>query len=210
MKTTLLIARHGNTFDKGDTVLRVGARTDLPLSASGQEQARLLGQYLATAHPRIDAFFTSRLQRTQQTAALAQQQLGSKLELRIDPIFDEIDYGPDEGKPETDVVARIGQDALDAWEFEAAPPPGWQVDPETIIQNWKNFAQTISHSYAGGTVLVVTSNGIARFAPYLLPDPQNFMQTHRIKLATGAVSCLTHSKEGWHVEYWNRRPKEWV
>ena len=27
--TRLLIARHGNTFDKGDVLLRVGKRTDL-------------------------------------------------------------------------------------------------------------------------------------------------------------------------------------
>ncbi|HAO37083.1 MAG TPA: histidine phosphatase family protein, partial [Hyphomonas sp.] len=35
----LIIVRHGNTFDKGDTVTRVGGRTDLPLSASGLAQA---------------------------------------------------------------------------------------------------------------------------------------------------------------------------
>jgi transcriptional regulator GlxA family with amidase domain len=30
--TTLIIARHGNTFEDGETPRRVGARTDLPLS----------------------------------------------------------------------------------------------------------------------------------------------------------------------------------
>ena len=39
----LLLARHGNTFDKGDKVVWVGARTDLPLTAKGREQARALG-----------------------------------------------------------------------------------------------------------------------------------------------------------------------
>ncbi|MBR9836035.1 MAG: histidine phosphatase family protein, partial [Alphaproteobacteria bacterium] len=30
MARPVYIVRHGNTFDKGDTVTRVGARTDLP------------------------------------------------------------------------------------------------------------------------------------------------------------------------------------
>ena len=38
----IYIVRHGNTFDKGDVVTRVGARTDLGLSSSGQTQAEAL------------------------------------------------------------------------------------------------------------------------------------------------------------------------
>ena len=30
MTTRLIIARHGNTFEKGQTPTRVGGRTDLP------------------------------------------------------------------------------------------------------------------------------------------------------------------------------------
>ncbi|MEL6754250.1 MAG: histidine phosphatase family protein, partial [Pseudomonadota bacterium] len=44
---TLYIVRHGNTFDTGDTVLRVGGRTDLPLSTSGEMQATALGIHFA-------------------------------------------------------------------------------------------------------------------------------------------------------------------
>ena len=43
----LLLARHGNTFNKGDKIVWVGARTDLPLTAKGREQALALGQALA-------------------------------------------------------------------------------------------------------------------------------------------------------------------
>ena len=45
MPRDIYIVRHGNTFDKGDTVTRVGARTDLDLSVSGQAQADALGTY---------------------------------------------------------------------------------------------------------------------------------------------------------------------
>ena len=44
--TTLIIARHGNTFGPEDTPTRVGARTDVPLVGSGLEQGRALGRWL--------------------------------------------------------------------------------------------------------------------------------------------------------------------
>jgi len=44
--TIMLIARHGNNFDPGQTAVRVGIRTNLPLSASGRQQAINLGNYL--------------------------------------------------------------------------------------------------------------------------------------------------------------------
>ncbi|MCF0233786.1 MAG: histidine phosphatase family protein, partial [Thermoguttaceae bacterium] len=47
LKKTLIVARHGNTFNKGDVILRVGARTDLPLTATGVEQAKKIGAILA-------------------------------------------------------------------------------------------------------------------------------------------------------------------
>ena len=68
MKTTLIVARHGNTFSPGDVVTRVGARTDMPLSTSGLEQGWKLGLYLRDNDLLPDVVFTSALQRTQQTA----------------------------------------------------------------------------------------------------------------------------------------------
>ena len=45
-------------------------------------------------------------------------------ELSITPLeaLREIDYGPDENKPEVDVIARIGEAALDAWEKRRHSP----------------------------------------------------------------------------------------
>ena len=40
--TTLIIARHGNTFGKGDTPTRVGARTDGAAAFRSQRTAQLL------------------------------------------------------------------------------------------------------------------------------------------------------------------------
>lgn len=191
----LLIARHGNTFDAGETVLRVGRGTDIPLSHSGKQQAKSLGQYLLNHHPEIAVVFTSTLKRTKNTAEIALEAMGSSVKIHSTAILDEIDYGPDEGKPETEVVARLGEAALAAWDQNNTVPPGWNVSPEHIHRVWQEFAQDLEQEYPNQTILVVTSNGTARFAP-----------EHSVKLKTGALSHLTVNNDEWRCIYSNLRP----
>jgi len=202
--TRLLIARHGNTFDKGDVIRRVGLGTDLPLSESGKEQARLLGDFLKEKYSEIAAVYTSQLQRTYQTAEIA---LGDVPMARLS-IFNEIHYGPDEGKPEDEVIARLGKEALELWDTQAIPPQGWKVDPQKIEAGWKDFAKRIVKEHPEETVLVVTSNGVARFAPAILPDPAAFKANNNIKLSTGALASLVYKDGQWSSEFWNLKPKD--
>lgn len=162
MATRLLVARHGNTFAPGDVVRRVGT-TDLSLVASGLNQGRLLGVYLKQQHLIPDVIFTSKLKRAIQTAEQAQLTMGSDLPIETLSIFNEIDYGPDENQPEENVIARIGKDAMSAWETQAIVPQGWSVDPDTLIKNWLDFSIHLRTNYMGKTCLVITSNGVARF-----------------------------------------------
>ena len=59
MTTKLIIARHGNTFDKGDVCVRCGLHTDLPLSVSGNAQAVLMGKFFKLKNINPDVVFTS-------------------------------------------------------------------------------------------------------------------------------------------------------
>lgn len=199
--TKLLIARHGNTFDPGDTLLRVGLRTDLPLSVSGRQQAEILGRHLQDTE--IHHIYTSQLRRTFETANIALKDR----EVIQDPTFNEVDYGTDDGQPEEKVVVRIGKDALQQWEQNAKVPEGWNINPDAIIQNWKTFAERLLAEHEGQTILVVTSNGIARFAPHLCSDFEAFKANHKLKLATGALASLAYTDGQWQVETWNVRPE---
>lgn len=211
-QTRLLIARHGNTFAPGDIVTRVGGRTDLPLVPSGLQQGRELGLFLKQSELFPDIVFSAGLQRARQTAEHALAALGINPPIRQLDIFNEIDYGPDENKPETDVIARLGPDALKAWDEQAIVPDGWLVDPAAIINAWQDFAEMLCRDYQGQTVLVVTSNGIARFAPYLTGDFDAFKAEYGLKIATGALCLFTHDNESptanWDCLGWNWRPKE--
>ncbi|MGC1182392.1 histidine phosphatase family protein [Legionella sp.] len=204
MTTRLIIARHGNTFAPSDRVRRVGL-TDLPLVASGLLQGNCLGSALKQKNLIPDVIFASKLKRTIQTADQAQKAMGTKLCIKTLAIFNEIDYGPDENQPEEHVIVRLGKEALHAWEARATVPNGWNVKPAEIINNWIVFSQHLRQHYAGKTCLVVTSNGIARFAPHLTGDFAAFSTQHNIKIATGAY-CLFENEpfnETWNCRLWN-------
>ncbi|MGB4100533.1 MAG: histidine phosphatase family protein [Alphaproteobacteria bacterium] len=204
--TRLLVVRHGNTFSVGAIVRRVGARTDLPLVEDGIEQARKLGHYLAANKLLPDAVYTSELQRTRQTANYALAAARASAPILPRAVFNEIDYGPDENQSEDYVLTRIGHVGLRAWEEKGIPPQGWLVDPEQLQKMWRAFGDELVRTMAGATVMVVTSNGIARFAPYLTGDYQAFLSQHKPKLATGALGILEHDGTAWTVKDWNIRP----
>lgn len=204
--TRLIIVRHGNTFGSHETPLRVGARTDTPLVESGKQQAQKIGEWLKQNHLIPDKIYTGELQRTFQTAELIVDGLNTEIPIIKDPKFNEIDYGPDEGKPEAEVINRIGEAAIKMWDKNAIVPNGWQVNPKIIIQNWLAFGKFIEENYKNQIILVVTSNGIARFAPYLTSQFEQFKEQHSIKISTGALCILEKINNNWKVERWNFRP----
>ncbi len=203
--TKLIIARHGNTFSSDDTPTRVGKRTDLPLVESGIAQASKIGEYLLQNNILPDKVYCSHLKRTRETADVAIFHAGVNEKPESIELFDEIDYGSDENKVEADVIARIGAHAIEAWDKHAIVPDGWDVNPAAIIKGWHDFAADILlRDYK--TVLVVTSNGIARFAPHLTSDFEGFKAGHDIKLKTGALGILSFENSIWSIEEWNLRP----
>lgn len=192
------IIRHGNTFDTNDIVTRVGGRTDIGLSQSGTVQARKLGEYFS------DRMFSSAqcgpLLRTRQTADILLSYNRKAPKLKIIEFLREIDYGPDENQPENAVISRIGREALDNWEKNFIAPDGWKVDQNVLTENWRDLISELGTS--AGHHLVVTSNGIARFA--LLAIKAKLKST---KLPTGSIGCIKicHDKTK-SIPYWGIRP----
>jgi probable phosphoglycerate mutase len=206
--TTLIIIRHGNTFNPGETPRRIGARTDIPLVPSGRKQAAQIGKYLRRNRLVPDIVYSSDLKRTQETAELALLEANINIGIHKLGIFNEIDYGPDENLPEEEVIARIGSQAIEDWNTSAKVPPGWNVIPQKIIANWQEFANELTRNYSGKTVLVVTSNGIARFAPHILDEAgfENFLSEYKLKISTGAICIFSNDGTRWSLEHWNLKP----
>lgn len=203
--TDIYIVRHGNTFDKGDMITRVGARTDLPLSSSGQTQAEALAlHFMALVPAGFSAAYCSELQRTRQTAQAILSARDTAPSLETLEFLREVDYGVDENQPEEAVIARIGQAALTAWDKDAVPPPGWEVDPDGIKQAWRDLLQSIVSRETSGPVLIVTSNGIARFVIDTITDFE--IEPQSIKLKTGAYGHIRARGDAVTLVSWNVRP----
>jgi probable phosphoglycerate mutase len=196
------IVRHGNTFGAGEQTRRIGARTDLPLVASGLDQAQALGRSFAEQGLIFDRALAAPLRRTRATidSILASQPQKPVIEY-VDWLT-EIDHGPDEGRLDGDVAARIGQDALVAWDREARAPDGWIIDSDRRIAGWQDLWKT-----GHGHVLIVTSNGAARFA--LLSDERLRSQASALsslKLRTGAYGSIMREQGELRLIGWDRRP----
>lgn len=191
-----IVVRHGNTFEAGEPPRRIGARTDLPLTARGVEQAQALGRHFAGKGWEFAQALVSPLRRTRETAAaILAAQTGAAPELPAAEFLREIDHGPDENATEDAVAARIGRAALAAWDSRAAPPPGWTVNGESRVAAWR--ALFAGSAAEGGPVLLVTSNGAARFA--LLAEPalrRAAAALPSLKLATGSYGVIARDETG--------------
>jgi len=193
----LFIIRHGNTFASSADARRVGARTDIPLVGSGRDQADRLGRWFADQGLPIARLLSSPLLRARETADRIAAATGHASDGTRDWLG-EIDHGPDEGQPESDVLARIGAQALADWDERGIAPDGWIVDADARIAAWRAFFTEAGE----GSDLLVTSNGAARFALIAAGLP-----LESLKLRTGAFGELLVNNSGKvTLVRWDERP----
>jgi probable phosphoglycerate mutase len=200
-----VIVRHGNTFAAAETPRRIGARTDLPLTGKGREQAQALAAHFVGQGWHFSRALVSPLLRTRETASLILAAQGGEALAEPCPWLREIDHGPDENQPEETVLARIGAEALAAWERRAVPPPDWQVDAAMRLHGWRELFASNGEQ---GATLLVTSNGAARFA--LMADPALAAAMDRLdslKLPTGGYGVIRRDGDsGLVLAAWGLRP----
>jgi broad specificity phosphatase PhoE len=208
----LLIARHGNTFDAGDKVVWVGARTDLPLTAKGKAQAEALAAGLIPIRSKIKRVIAGPLQRTRQTADIAATGLGLEGRIEVDERLREIDYGLWEGKSSDEIAELGGESELKAWSERAAWPasPGWSPPQQTIADNVAQLAGELASSLSeDNAAVLVTSNGVLKFFLKLIPGAfEDMAAGGNLKVATGNVCALAFADGAWRLMFWNRQPPQ--
>lgn len=82
---------------------------------------------------------------------------------------------------------------------KAVVPLGWNVDVEKLISGWQDLAASIPD---GETWLLVSSNGVMRFSPYILGNYEDFCATHDIKVPTGGVCIFDCVGDHWRCTDW--------
>lgn len=103
--TRLVLVRHGQTEYNREGRWQ-GQGTDLPLTATGREQAEAVAGELADRYGPacLAALYTSDLRRALETARILAARLG--LEPRVDPALREMDHGLFEGRTKAEILAR--------------------------------------------------------------------------------------------------------
>lgn len=124
--TTTILLRHGDTDLSPEH--RFSGLRDLPLSASGERQARAAACRLAAGAP-IDVVVCSPLRRAVETAAIAAGELG--LSAVVDDDLRETDFGAWEGLTLAEIQQR--------WPAVAA---AWRCDPRQAPPGGESFADT--------------------------------------------------------------------
>lgn len=207
----LLLSRHGNTFNSGETPVWVGATEDLPLVASGKQQAEALGVALKEAHVQPVACYCSTLQRTSEYAAIALKKADISLTAQVHPALTEVNYGKWGGKSREEIERLNGGPELEAWEKDCAWPksPGWTPSEKEFIERVSRFSQEITQKYkADDIVLAVSSNGVMRYFLKLVSGAfEEKIKDGSFKVKTGHLCGLSYdASTGWKIYFWNLSP----
>lgn len=204
MTRRLLLVRHGNTFETGAPVVRVGARSDLPLTAKGIEQARIFGSAARAAGLAVGPFIAGPLSRTR---AFVEHAFGVRP--RADDRLREIDYGSWEGLTDGEIATAAGAETLEAWNRRCSWPAGqgWSPDPETIERGAAGLIDELSAGDPAFVPVLCSSQGILRY--FAKRDAAWFAAAlAKGGLGVGTGNCCGMSVEGGHVHvaFWNAKP----
>jgi broad specificity phosphatase PhoE len=187
----LYLARHGET--EWTVTRRHTGRTDVPLTARGEEQARALGSELAEVE--VDRVLSSPLSRALETARLAG--FGDRVETT--DLLREFDYGDYEGLTSEEIRRR-----RPGWDLFRDGCPGGETPPEVakrVMPLLGELADTDADAILFGhghalRILAVT---------YLGLDASN---ARFLFLGTGSLSLLGQEHDWPTVLRWNHVPSE--
>jgi broad specificity phosphatase PhoE len=166
------LVRHGQTERSAKGTY--SGQLDVPLTPTGEEQARRAARRLAGAG--VDAVVTSPLVRARATAQAIAGAAG--VPLTVDERLVEVDYGPFEGLDRDGARARFGE-AFEAWRADpfGAPVPGMEPLPRALERARAATADALA---AHAHPVLVGHQGILRIVLVALGEiaPGDYFATH--------------------------------
>ncbi|AYF98575.1 histidine phosphatase family protein [Protaetiibacter intestinalis] len=181
---TLAFIRHGQTDWNRDD--RIQGSSDIPLNDTGREQARDAVEMLADWS--WDAVVSSPLSRARETAQIVADGLG----LPLGPAYPELaerDYGPLEGAPSTETMARWPRR-----DYPGAEPL------DAVVERCLRGLARIDEDYPDQNVVVVCHGTIMKYTLIRLTG-------HPVDvILNGTVSAIEREGDAWRVLTINGEP----
>ncbi len=180
------LIRHGET-EWSKSGAHTG-RTDLPLTADGERQARDLGRFLA-GRP-FELVLSSPLQRARRTCELA----GYGGVAQVDADLCEWDYGDYEGRTSTQIEEHVP-----GWTIWTSPVPGGETIDDVAVRARRAIGKAVA---AHGDVALFAHGHLLRIltACYLdLPPTDGKL----FALGTASIGILGYEHETRVISRWN-------
>lgn len=185
VNTVLYLLRHGET--EWSLSGRHTGRTDIPLTETGKEQARLVAGYMNKIT--FSKVLVSPLSRAQETAKLA----GFSNATTCDDLI-EFDYGNCEGMTTVEIRKNIPD-----WTVWTHPC----INGETLAQVEARAKNVIAMANSsGGNVAIISHGHMLRIltATWLQLPPS---EGRHFMLDTSTISILSHERETPAIKLWN-------
>lgn len=183
----LWLIRHGET--EWSASGRHTSRSDVPLTARGQQSAQAIGQYLAGRQ--FSLVLTSPRQRAQETCRIA----GYSMRAVVDENLTEWDYGDYEGRTTAEI--RSKQVGWTIW--NSSVPGGESI--ERVAERARSVIERAEA--AGGKVALFSHAHFLRILAAIwigLPARCGSL----FALGTGSISVLGFEREVRVIQMWNR------
>ena len=159
----LVLARHGQSEGNQQNIF-TGWR-DLPLTAPGEDEARLAGARLRELGVVFDAAFTSRLSRASASCSLMLETMKQgRTRVESDAALNERDYGDLTGLNKDQARQQFGVDQVHVWRrsYAVAPPKGESLR-DTIARVLPYYIRGVLPAVMrSGAVLVVAHGNSLR------------------------------------------------
>jgi broad specificity phosphatase PhoE len=190
----LVLVRHGETEWSADG--RHTSRTDVPLTARGEDLAAALGRRLRE----LGIMPTARLSSPRRRAVDTARRAGLDQGLATDERLRELDYGEYEGRTTVDIRSE-----RPAWDLFRDGCPGG----ETLVDAGRRADEllvSLAPEQGHGDVVLVGHGHFSRIlaARYLGFRPES---ARHLALGTASLSLLGHEHEWRAVVLWNDRPR---
>lgn len=200
----VLLVRHGNTFETGAPVVRVGARSDLPLTSKGIEQAHMFGRAVREAELAVGPYAAGPLARTREFVRHA-----FGIRPREDDRLREIDYGRWEGLTDAQIAASFGAEPLEAWNKRCVWPEGenWSPDPASLERGAAALLAELRDGDPAFAPVLCSSQGILRY--FGRQDVAWFADAAaegNLGVGTGNCCGIELGGESPRVAFWNMKP----
>ena len=196
--TRVFAIRHGET--DWNVAARIQGQLDIGLNATGQRQARRLG--LALADERLDAIYSSDLQRAWQTAQAVAMAAGGACAVQAESGLRERGFGVFEGLSFAEIAQRW-PDQSERWKRR---DPAFGAAGGEVLHDFYQRCMTtlarLAQAHPGQTIAIVAHGGVLdclyRAASHLALDAPRCWE-----LGNAAINRFLYSTQGFSRIGWN-------